>query len=79
MNQEESKKIFKRILEYFDVGEVVDTPFGRGTVYLDLGIWVQVAIPLPYHTYSGGKIILAEGMKMIATFRKTEIKRVEQI
>jgi len=79
MNQEESKKVFKRILEYYDAGEEVDTPYGKGEVYLDLGNYVQVAIHVSGDMFMGTVRIASDGVKMIATFPKEKIERLKPL
>jgi len=68
-------EVWKHVLDTFDTGDRVETPYGQGTVYMDLGEFLEVAVALITHNqdlepFLDGSIIMA--------IPRSKIRRLEQ-
>jgi len=74
-SKEKEYKRWKRILDTFDLRDEVETPYGLGTVYIDNGEYLEVAIRLVGHSrdlepFSYGPVIMA--------IPRNEVRRIKE-
>lgn len=76
MKQAKKKEyeVWKHVLDTFDVGDRVETPYGQGTIYMDFGEFLQVAVTLTndqdHEPFSYFPVIM--------TVPRSKIRRLEQ-